>query len=204
MRNGGYEDGYQKSNCFWGTTPGQLLGLVENHITVFNGLNVLDAGCGEGKNAAYLAKLGAKVTALDVSKKAISNGKHLWGNTPGINWVLGDISAFNFKDSLYDMIIGYGLLHCLRDHAEVGCVLEKFSWSTKSGGLNIICAFNSRKQELDAHPGFRPLLLDHNEYLEAYSDWTILHQSDQDLTETHPHNKITHTHSLTRLIAKKT
>src|SRR5262249_45035928 len=35
------------------------------------GLRVLDAGCGDGVNAVLLAKLGAVVTGIDVSPKAI-------------------------------------------------------------------------------------------------------------------------------------
>jgi hypothetical protein len=36
-----------------------------------------------------------------------------------------------------------------------------------------------------------------------YRGWTLLHQSDEDLHETHPHNSIPHVHSMTRLIARK-
>lgn len=35
------------------------------------GLNVLDLGCGTGRNANYLAELGASVTGIDISKTAL-------------------------------------------------------------------------------------------------------------------------------------
>lgn len=73
-----------------------------------------------------------------------------------------------------------------------------------SGAYNVICAFNVRRQELDAHPGFSPTLLSHEDYLAAYASWDLVKESDSDLTETHPHNNLEHTHSMTRILARKT
>ena len=36
---------------------------------------VLELGCGEGRNAVYMAKLGCEVTAVDLSESAIANVK---------------------------------------------------------------------------------------------------------------------------------
>ena len=47
------------------------------------------------------------------------------------------------------------------------------------------------------------MLLPHHAYKQMYSDWRILVSSDTDLHETHPHNQILHTHSMTRLITTK-
>jgi len=62
---------------------------------------------------------------------------------------------------------------------------------------------NSRYQELEAHPAFRPCLLSHAVYRELYSGWQFLHLSDTDLTEVHAHNNMLHTHSMTRMLARK-
>ena len=39
------------------------------------GLRILDVGCGEGENSVLLAKMGAKVTGVDVSPGAIEVAK---------------------------------------------------------------------------------------------------------------------------------
>jgi len=57
-------------------------------------------------------------------------------------------------------------------------------------------------QDLTGHPGFTPLLMPHDFFLDAYSDWNIVVATDNDLVETHPHNKIRHMHSLSRLLVR--
>ena len=57
--NGGYDAGYLACSCFWGVEPGKLMQQLAAHIPDFTDFNVLDAGCGEGKNAAFAATRGA-------------------------------------------------------------------------------------------------------------------------------------------------
>ena len=53
--SGGYDEGYIASDCFWGEEPGSLIRQLGEVLTDFAGLSVLDAGCGEGKNAVHLS-----------------------------------------------------------------------------------------------------------------------------------------------------
>jgi len=103
----------------------------------------------------------------------------------------------------FDIVIAYGLLHCLRDFSEVKAVVSRLQSATRAGGQNVVCAFNNRRHDFSAHPGFDPCLLSHNAFLVLYQNWTVEAASDEDLYETHPHNGIPHFHSLTRLIARK-
>ena len=201
--SGGYDEGYKSCGCFWGTEPGSFLKLLMRYETSFIGRRVLDAGCGEGKNAVFLARLGADVDAIDVSAVAIKNARRAWTERPDVHWFVTDIRRLELPDN-YDVVVAYGLLHCLSDRAEVLAVVSAIQAATVPGGYNVVCAFNSRRQELqEAHPGFNPCLLGHDEYLSLYASWGVLAQSDSDLTERHPHNKIEHTHSMTRILAKK-
>lgn len=201
--NGGYDDGYRACPCFWGTEPSSLVQLLCNYIPSFSGLRVLDAGCGEGKNSAFLARNGAIVDAVDVSSVAIQNGRRWWAQNPQIRWRVGDIRELVLPDNFYSVVIAYGLLHCLTSDSAVREVTTRFQRATQVGGYHVLCAFNDRRQELHAHPGFSPCLLPHGSYLTLYSSWEILRASDTDLTETHPHNRVTHTHSMTRILARK-
>ena len=201
IQNGGYDDGYRACPCFWGKKLGSLVArfLKDNSI---EGKRVFDAGCGEGKNAAALSKLGAKVTAIDCSEVALKNARTAFGDC-NVNWFHGDVRSFDTLGEEFDLTIAYGLLHCLSSKDEINATVRRLQGLTVSGGWNIVCAFNDREHDLSAHPGFNPCLAPHSLYLELYEDWTITFSSDEDLHESHPHNNIPHVHSMTRLIARK-
>jgi SAM-dependent methyltransferase len=175
---------------------------LEEYIADFRGLGVFDAGCGEGKNAAFFTQRGARVRAIDISDAAIKNGKAAFGDGTGIEWVRGDIRNIELSME-YDIVIAYGLLHCLPSEAEIAKTIRKLQSATASRGYNLLCALNDRWQDMSAHPDLSPTLLPHQRFLDLYAGWDILHGSDTDLTETHPHNNIEHTHSLTRILARK-
>jgi 2-polyprenyl-3-methyl-5-hydroxy-6-metoxy-1,4-benzoquinol methylase len=200
---GGYDDGYRQCACFWGTEPGSFLRLLQRQGLTFPGLNILDAGCGEGKNAAFLARQGALVDAIDVSEVAILNGCRQWADLAGLRWQVGDVRQFELPQEYYDVVVAYGLLHCLPSVPEVLRVLTRLQDTTRRSGYLVLCAFNVRHQELEAHPGFVPSLISHAAYLATFSGWQIIADSDSDLTERHPHNNIEHTHALTRILARK-
>ncbi len=201
--NGGYDEGYRRCGCFWGTTPGSYLNALVRDLGSFRGLRILDAGCGEGKNAVFLARRGAIVDAVDVSTIAIENGMRTWGRQGNVRWMVADVRDMALECD-YDVVVAYGLLHCLADSSEVATVVSRLQEATAVGGFNVLCAFNDRRQELaEAHPGFVPCLLRHPDYVEFYASWKVLAASDEDLTEEHPHNNIEHTHSMTRLLARK-
>lgn len=198
---GGYDDGYKSCPCFWGRNPGSLI-LRLISIVSLKGTRVLDAGCGEGKNAAFVSEQGAEVDAVELSEHAIANGKVAFGQINSINWHTCDIRKWHRATNTYDIVIAYGLLHCLPDEQIIRGLVAELRRQTVPGGYHVICAFNSRSQNLVAHPDFHPTLLPHSLYLEMYGNDSILYESDDDLTETHPHNGIEHTHSMTRILVK--
>ena len=141
--------------------------------------------------------------AIDASALALRNAAAAWPNTANISWEHGDVRDMSLLPQTYDVVLAYGLLHCLRNASEVRQIVAKIQSATIAGGFNVVCAFNARKQELTAHPGFSPVLLAHDDYAQLYAGWQLLHSTDNDLNEAHPHNGIRHTHSMTRLIVRK-
>lgn len=202
---GGYDDGYESTKCFWGTDPGSMVKWLCVFLGSVDGLSILDLGCGEGKNAAYLARRGAKVTAVDISFAALGNARDAWcpEEYEAVAWHCSDVRQFDFHQSSYDVVIMYGLLHCLATQEEIAHLVAKARLATRQGGHNILCSFNNRHQDLSGHPGFSPTLLPHSLYLNMYSGWNLLVATDEDLRESHTHNNIPHVHSLTRLVACK-
>ena len=203
IRNGGYDEGYSACPCFWGTEPSSLVERFVQDVNVAGSL-VLDLGCGEGKNAFFLADLGARVIATDISMFAIANARRFRPlKHPRVSLILGDATRIVFRAALFDVVIAYGLLHCLPTPDEVARVINWMKASTVLGGYNIVCAFNNGHHDLAAHPSFSPTLLGHRDYLAFYHDWEVVTSSDSILREKHPHNLIEHTHTLTRMISRR-
>ncbi len=205
MIDGGYDSGYRACPCFWGSDPGSLVSRLATIIPSFTGLQVLDAGCGEGKNAIFLAGKGAVVQAYDISQIAIQHAEDLkFGLQVGnVCFHAQDIRSASIGSLSFDVVIAYGLMHCLPDEREVRSLCALLQDATKEGGYLILCAFNDRFQDLSAHPGLTPTLLPHATYLDMFAGWDIVEASDKDLHETHPNNNIPHTHSMSRIIARK-
>ena len=198
--NGGYDEGYESCACFWGSA-GSSKGLYR--ACPFKGLQVLELGCGEGKNAHAFARAGANVVAVDCSESAITNGQREFVDA-NINWVLSDAETYLSKCDMFDVIIMYGLLHCLSSLIAITSMIRFSLHKTRMQGHHIIASFNDGPHNLTAHPGFLPTLASHDFYLRQYAGHEILSVSNALLHETHPHNGIPHFHSLTRLVARKT
>lgn len=147
---------------------------------------------------------GARVIGLDVSWLAIDRAI---GHDPQrrVSWLVADAAALPLEQTArFDVVVAYGLLHCLPNQEVVHDVIGALQSLTKAGGLHLTVTFNSRDQDLDrAHPGFRPTLLAHSAYLDAYRSWSVLEATDELLHETHPHNGVPHRHSMTRIAARK-
>jgi 2-polyprenyl-3-methyl-5-hydroxy-6-metoxy-1,4-benzoquinol methylase len=198
---GGYDDGYTALPCFWGKAPGSLVRTFLNARDV-RGFHVLDIGAGEGRNAAAFARRGASVDAVECSTAAIANGRIAF-HEADVNWIQADVLTLDFPRESYDVVVNYGLIHCL--HSEDGAlrVLLNSKAAAKRGGAYILVAFNNGSHDLNAHPMLKPLLMGHAWFLEAFADWEIVSATDTVLYETHPHNGIPHHHSLTRLAARR-
>ncbi len=91
---GGYDEGYSRCPCFWGKEPSTLVIRLLNKLPNELDLNVLDAGCGEGKNSIAFASRGAKVIGIDCSSLAISNAKKAWPKAE-VRWVEADVRTYS-------------------------------------------------------------------------------------------------------------
>ena len=91
----------------WRQYGAKLLGSVK-------GCRVLDYGCGQGEEAIYLAKMGAHVTAIDISPVGISLTKErarLNGVDDRVTAMLMRCDPTEFPSESFDVIHGFGILH---------------------------------------------------------------------------------------------
>lgn len=79
----------------------------------FRGKTVLDAGCGQGRLAHFVATFGARaVVALDLSEAILQGEEHLAPFEDRVHRVQGDIFALPFG-AVFDIIYSIGVLHHL-------------------------------------------------------------------------------------------
>jgi ubiquinone/menaquinone biosynthesis C-methylase UbiE/uncharacterized protein YbaR (Trm112 family) len=71
---------------------------------------VLDAGCGMGRHARFMADLARVVVAVDFSS-AIDSAARNVSDKPNVQCVQADITALPFADNTFDYVYSIGVLH---------------------------------------------------------------------------------------------
>lgn len=78
------------------------------------GKELLDLGCGMGEEAAYFARLGARVTAIDVSPVGVELTRkraELNGLAERVRAMVMSADPTGFADESFDIVHGFGILH---------------------------------------------------------------------------------------------
>jgi ubiquinone/menaquinone biosynthesis C-methylase UbiE len=103
------------------------------------GKNILDVGAGTGRAAAPLAKMGAEVTALDVSEQML---KELKKKNSKIETVVGDAESLPFPDKSFDAVVAAFLIVHLKDPARF---FDEAYRVLKDGGMLVISNINQKE-----------------------------------------------------------
>jgi len=113
--------------------------LVEFLCTGVPIKSALELGCGEGRNAIYMAGKGIDVTALDISPTAIINAKKIANDSNvHVNFHCQDIIKSDIGGE-YDFVYDSGLLHHLPPHRRI-TYIEILKKVLKPGGyLGLVC-----------------------------------------------------------------
>ena len=81
--------------------PTKIVKVVEDFAKLATGERALDLACGMGRNAKFLASLGFKVEALDISPIAIEALK----NIDNIEAKEVDFDTYQLEENCYDLIV---------------------------------------------------------------------------------------------------
>lgn len=203
MSDGGYDEGYRVCPTFWGEQPAEyVMDAIERLAPAGNRL-ALDFGCGDGKNAAAMARAGLRVLAIDRSSVAVNNARARYGDLD-VMWLVCDLRSITGPARCFDLIVATGSLHCLESESEIIQALGVMKAMTKDGGFNVISAFNDGNQDMSGHSAdFRPTFLPHANYVAAFSGWRVIRASSEYQVDRHPHNDVEHGHSISRLLVQK-
>ena len=117
--------------------------------------DILEIGCGNGRDAKYFSSEGHHVTGLDRSREAIELCKNLYSSEP-IEFFFGtitDIEKTNKKK--YDLIYSRFVLHAMSLNEELEMLKISYKLLNKDGQLFIECRSTndplSQKGEILSH-----------------------------------------------------
>ncbi|WP_299986818.1 class I SAM-dependent methyltransferase [uncultured Pontibacter sp.] len=103
------------------------------------GMHLLDAGCGTGRNIAYLMQAGVEVYGADISAEAIGKTRELASELaptlPTRNFVVADLDALPFEDKRFDVVICSAVLHFARSEEHFKSILRELWRVLKPGGM---------------------------------------------------------------------
>lgn len=106
--------------------------------------NVLDLGCGIGRNAIYLAKMGFQVSAFDLSEDGLAQlKKEAQGGNLNIDTRLGDMLSLPYESGYFDCLLAFHSIYHT-DYTGLVTVLSEMRRVTKKDG-QILVTFNSKE-----------------------------------------------------------
>jgi len=144
------------------------------------GKQMLDVGCGDGYNAVMFARMGAIVTGIDVSPKAIERARRraeVNGVSERCRFVAAPIETADLPAGSFDLVWADAILHHVLD--ELDLVLQRLAFWTKPEGLlvfgepvNLAPALRRLRLmipvETDATPDERPLVRSEVDLIRRY------------------------------------
>ena len=204
-----YQNEYENTvGLFWENSPASFVKLFANIVMVdYHELKVLDLGAGEGKNSVFFASKGAKVVAVDTSENALSKftlQPNFIESEHRIYRIQEDILELSFPNESFDIIIAYGVLHCMNSYEEIVEMIKKIQLWLKKGGYFIGATFNNEIGIPDIQDYLcEESLLEKGQFETFFHGWDIIAKEDGIISETHCTTLISHKHSISRLIAKK-
>ena len=162
---------------------------------------ILEAGCGEGQNAIYLAKQGHHVDAFDLSEHGIAKLKHRCelADTQ-VNAFVADLTAYQIKQH-YDMVICFGTLHFVEKDEWRRFIINAKEY-TNIGGIHIIQIFTDTVPASEDIAPFAIGLAKDEELKELYTDWEILQFKSYVFEDEHP-NVPKHLHASNKIVARR-
>ncbi|WNC67944.1 SAM-dependent methyltransferase [Thalassotalea nanhaiensis] len=137
--------------------------------------SVLDLACGNGRNGLYLIGSGVPVTFADINKMSLEKILEANANSlPVEKSELAELWQVDFEDEntsplygkCFSAIIIYNYLH--------RPLFEQIKTSIQSGGLVIYETFTTENIQF-GRPKNPNFLLKHNELLQLFSGWEVLH-----------------------------
>ena len=110
------------------------------------GMKVLDAGCGGGRNIVYLLSEGVEVYAVDQSPEAVQTVRAMAAvlapSLPAENFWVAAVEQMPFQDGFADVVICNSVLHFAKDDEHFVAMIAELWRVLKPGGM-LFCRLGS-------------------------------------------------------------
>jgi len=146
MNKAVYDEYYKERNYFGEPYPG----LVEFFKRYESKCKVLDLGCGQGRDALFLGRLGYTVKGIDISKIGIDQMNKI-AKEENLN-VKGEVAdVYNYSiSSEYDLVLLDSMLHFYKNDMEKETnFIKRVASELKVGGL--LCNFMLKGKKRQKH-----------------------------------------------------
>jgi len=196
-----YDKRYDTADYYWGITPNNLCYEIMKLRPPVKPLKVLDIGCGEGKDAVFLARNGYIVTAFDLSEAGIEKGKKLAEKcSVYVDFFKADITDFQAAE-YYDIIFSSGVFHFIKPEIreEITANLKE---CTNKGGIHAINVFVDKPfVEVPPDKDANRFRWNSGELFMLYHDWK-LHKTEEIIFNCNS-GGIPHQHCMDIMIAER-
>lgn len=102
-------------------------------------MNILDVGCGEGRNAVYFLQKNYSIFGIDSNELSIQYcrymAKSIDPNTDIHRFQIGDGSAIPFHAAAFDAVISSAVLHFAENHAHFWKMITEIHRVLQPGGI---------------------------------------------------------------------
>ena len=135
-----YEKWYASEEYYWGTEPADFCERLISLRPPKPGTRVLDIGCGEGKDAVYMAQRGYEVSAFDLAQNGIAKTRRLAAQRGvEVNAWVDDINDFH-AEGAFDILYSTGTIQYLFEENK-RAFFEKLARITKPNGIVYLNVF---------------------------------------------------------------
>lgn len=196
-----YEKWYEGGGYYWGTEPADFCDELIKLCPPSKGKKVLDIGCGEGKDAVYMASKGYDVYAFDLTENGIRKTKLLAEEKDvDVKAYVDDINTF-VTDEQFDIIYSSGTIQYLFEENKAA-FFEKIGKITKKNGFVFFNVF-VEKPFLEFPPDWdiEEKMWKSGELFSYFPDWKF-HRIDETIFEDNS-NGIPHYHCMDTIICEK-
>ncbi len=196
-----YDERYGMEDYYWGITPNSLCYEVMKLRPPVQPVKVLDIGCGEGKDAVFLARNGYIVTAFDLSETGIEKGKRLADRcNTYVDFFKADIIDFRATE-MYDIVFSSGVFHFIQPEIREELISNLKEHTNKNGihAMNVFVEKPFVKVPPDKDSNRFPWKS--GELFTHYHDWK-LHKMEEIIFDCNS-GGIPHQHCMDVMIAEK-
>lgn len=196
-----YEKWYEGGGYYWGTEPADFCDELIKLCPPSKGKKVLDIGCGEGKDAVYMASKGYDVYAFDLTENGIRKTKLLAEEKDvDVKAYVDDINTF-VTDEQFDIIYSSGTIQYLFEENKAE-FFEKIGKITKKNGFVFFNVFVEKPfLELPPDWDIEEKMWRSGELFSYFPDWKF-HRIDETIFEDNS-NGIPHYHCMDTIICEK-